>query len=185
MFPTGKSPAMEDSSTGFRLMEGSAIMQYICERHGLDVFYPSAPDAVEKRARVNAYLSAHHTSTRMMTTKAFFPFMRSVMDPSIQLDEAAANSAAMKVAADFERIWLPHEGVDSSRYIASSCHPTIADLLAYTEIAQAQQIGLCDYSGLHRLNMWLQDMAALAHHDDVHRSLMKLAGLRKKMTKGD
>jgi len=160
------------------MVEGSAIMQYICDKHGLDAWWPqgSGPEAVRTRARVSEYMSNHHTTTRLLTLNTFKPTMTSVMDPTFKFDADAAFRSAQDAAATFDETWLTR-----GKYVAGGDAPTIADLLAYTELAQVEQLGYPAYSGLPRLQHWLDNLRALPHHDDVHASLFKLAAIRQKM----
>ena len=69
-------------------------------------------------------------------------------------------------------------------YIGGRSQPSIADLLAYVEIAQCTQMSILpDYSGTPVLQAWLDAMAELPCHDDVHGSLFKLNKLRQKQKK--
>ena len=83
-------------------------------------------------------------------------------------------------------MWLlPYTGTGTGTgtrevtYIGGRSQPSIADLLAYVEIAQCTQMSLLlDYSGTPVLQAWLDAMAGLPYHDDVHASLSKLNKLR-------
>jgi glutathione S-transferase len=63
-----------------------------------------------------------------------------------------------------------------SDYIAGDS-PTIADLLAYCELAQVPQALGYHYENLPELESWLESMSQLPHHDDVHKSLFKLGNM--------
>jgi glutathione S-transferase len=57
---------------------------------------------------------------------------------------------------------------------------SIADLLAYPELAQIPQllgINYGEWQELEALRRWLDRMAKLPHHDDVHRTVSKLGKL--------
>lgn len=176
-FPTGLSPAIEDGGDEgeepFRLAEGQAILQYLAEKHGLEQWYPTAAstESIQKRANIHAYLSSHHSTTRQVSKAVFFNYMRFIMNPRKNtFDKEDAVATATAIASEFDRVWLTSTGV----FISGCSDPTIADLLAYCEIAQASQMGICDYKGLPRVQKWLQAMQSLPFHDDVHSSLFKL-----------
>ena len=119
------------------------------------------------------------------------------MDPKNSVfDPENARDVALEMATEFQRVWLkPYiAGVGNEAYfntedapttfIAGMSHPTIADLIAYAEIAQMQQMEILKYTDYDfpQLNPWLNAMQKLPHHDDVHRSLGKLCVLYKSIT---
>jgi len=182
-FPQGYSPGLEDGD--FYLTEGASIMQYLCEKHHLSEWFPlsSSVEDMNKRAKINEYLHAHHQSTRMLSAHTFRPFMISIMDPKYEIDVSKAQSAAVKIATNFERIWLRHGRNNSNCSYIVGDTPTIADLLAYCELAQVTQMNIMSYKEFPVLEDWLQRMSGLPHHDDIHQSLLKLASLGEKMRK--
>lgn len=179
MFPTGLSPAINDN--GFLLAEGSAILQYLCEKNNWDDWYPIGNDieSIKKRAKVNEYLSSHHSTTRSVSAILFRPFLLKVFKMGNWEDEdkKKAIDKTIKIVQSFEQIWL-----SNSKFIVGD-KPTIADLMAYNEIAQLSQIGLLNYEvdgNFTTLNTWMKEMRSLPFHDDVHKTLMKLAVIAKK-----
>jgi len=67
-----------------------------------------------------------------------------------------------------------------SGYIVEGDSPTIADLLAYPDLAQIPQIMGIDYSEwpeLEPLRIWMGKMSELPHHDDVHQTVYKIGKL--------
>ena len=106
-------------------------------------------------------------------------------------DKQAARAEVLKQAAHFEAVWLapyaahaasssPSQEQSQTKtpvpvFIGGRSHPSIADLTAYVEIAQVTQMSLLpDYRQFPLLQVWLDAMAGLPHHDEVHRSLEKL-----------
>jgi hypothetical protein len=67
--------------------------------------------------------------------------------------------------------------LSQGKYINGFDLPTIADLVAYNEIAQMKQIGVCDYKSLSVLCAWMEKMSTLPENDNVHQSLFKLGQL--------
>jgi glutathione S-transferase len=78
-------------------------------------------------------------------------------------------------AARFSSVYL-----QDGPFIAGST-PTIADLFAYTEIAQVPQVLGSDFdfdASTHgELKEWLARMKELPHHEDVHRTTYKLGAM--------
>lgn len=177
-FPTGKTPAIIDGE--FKMQEGAAIMTYLAEKHGMHDWWPASDGddaALQRRARITEYLSNHHLTTRMMAYKVFRPYMVSMLDKSFVFEQERASKAAIEIATTFQEQWLPSNG---NEFIAGD-QASIADLMAYCEIAQVSQMEIMEYQDMPRLSEWLRAMAAVPHHDDAHKSLLKLAAMRRAM----
>ena len=173
LFPTAKAPAIIDEGD-FRLAEGSAILGYLCDKHKWVEWYPSE---LQERARVNEYLSSHHTTSRLITRNIFHPIMLSIMKPDKpEPDLDILASKAQTSASRFSSTWL-----EQGPYIGGFQSPTIADLMAYCEFAQAPQMRLLDKFDDPKIEDWLSQMQSLPYHDDVHRSLFKLSARREKL----
>ena len=69
----------------------------------------------------------------------------------------------------FETAWLGRGG----DYIAGS-HPTLADLIAYEEVAQLRFLNLLDFAPFPRSDAWLARMAKLPSHDEVTPDCLRL-----------
>jgi glutathione S-transferase len=161
-FPTALSPGLEvtfEDETSFRLTEATAIMQYLCEKKQLEKWWPSSSStsvSAEQRAQLASYLSAHHGTTRKISHLCFFKLMRFLMDPKKNVfDPENARDVTLEKATEFQRVWLKPfmagVGTDEAyfntddapaTFIAGMSHPTIADLIAYVEIAQVQQMDI-------------------------------------------
>ena len=199
-FPLGLIPAIEDSepTPPFALSEASAILMYLCEKNGWDDFYPTA---IRRRAKVHEYLSHHNESTRMMTRKVIFPTMKWMFAGETRGAGSGASASGVAhlshgsrdvenvkttirdVAKRFQHKFLVHEnGATSSNYIVEGDTPTIADLLAYPDIAQIPMIMGIDYSEwpeLEPLRLWMGRISELPYHDDVHRTVYKIGNMYK------
>ena len=66
--PRRQMPAIDDQ--GFTLTEMPAILTYLADKHGWDDLYPQD---LHTRARIHAYLHAHHSLTRLATMKLMAP----------------------------------------------------------------------------------------------------------------
>ena len=195
-FSLGLIPAIEDtdSSPPFTLSEASAIMIYLCEKHQWNDFYPTTSDkfAIQRRARINEYCSHHNESTRLMTRKVIFPTMKWMFSDRKGTAGSGASSTGVAhlsnsskdidktkatirdIAKRFQHKFLAND----SLYIVEGDTPSIADLLAYPDIAQIPQIMGIDYyeewPELEPLSKWLDRMSALPEHDDIHKTIHKI-----------
>jgi glutathione S-transferase len=195
-FPLGLIPAIEDDpgdGKTLALSESSAIMIYLCDKHKWNDFYPSinrnsdgAPN-IRRRALINEYISHHNESTRMMTRKVIQPGLTGLFIAEGNLlsgrrhslsrspeDVIKLKSTIRDVAKRFQHKFLTRE--EKSDFIVGNT-VTIADLLAYPDLAQIPQILGIDYGEwpeLEELRKWLDRMAKLPYHDDVHHTAMKL-----------
>ena len=164
------------------ILPGSAILQYVCEKNGLKRWSGELSsayrDPVEGRARVNEYLSSHHTTSRQISSKVFSPALASLMSkgkkPFTQDHKVESAAFANEEASKFADVWLGKEG---GPYVGGFENPTIADLFAYCEFAQATQMRILERYEDDKVDEWIARMKGLDHHDDVHKSLFKLANL--------
>ena len=69
-------------------------------------------------------------------------------------------------------------GPRDGAFLVGSPSATIADLLAYEEVAQATFTRLLDVTSHPRVAAWMGRMAALDHHDEAHAALIRLGDLR-------
>lgn len=175
-FPTALSPGLEDGD--FRLAEGPAIATYLAEAYAMEDWFPSSRNitAIQSRAKIQQYLSNHHSTTRMMTVKVFRPVMLSLMDKKAVLDFPKLESDVHEISDVFASTWLVPEG---GIFVGGEDKPSIADIFAYCEIAQAQQLGIVKAMGAEdsAIEKWCAAMAALPHHDECHKSVFKMAKL--------
>jgi len=197
-FPLGLIPAIEDdpgNGETLALSEASAIMIYLCETNKWDDIYPTnhCPSSIRRRALINEYISHHNESTRMMTRKVIRPGLTGVVaaakNPGVSpsrthsLSRSADDLMKLKstirdVSKRFQHKFLVNSRESSDFIVGDTV--SIADLLAYPELAQIQQLLGIDYgewSELEALRRWLDRMATLPFHDDVHRTVSKLGKL--------
>lgn len=180
-FPTALSPAIDDN--GFYLAECSAICQYLCEKYKWNSFYPLGNDieSIKQRAKINEYTSHHHHSSRLLTIKHFRVVLESVMTkkPIPQDVLKQHEEAIFKIANKFQTTFL-NNNTNNNKYINNFVTPTIADFIAYPEYAQMSQLGIVNYKNdpnLIKFNEWLNCMNKINMHDDIHKTLFKLASL--------
>jgi glutathione S-transferase len=196
-FPLGLIPAIEDDpgdGKTIALSEASAIMIYLCDKNKWNDMYPSSnnnPSDIRQRALINEYISHHNESTRLMTRKVIRPGLNGLfaaegnLSPGMthSLSRSPADLAKLKstirdTAKRFQHKFLVNSRGSSDFIVGDT--PTIADLLAYPDLAQIPQILGIDYGEfpeLEELRQWLDRMAKLPYHDDVHRTATKLGKL--------
>ena len=199
-FPLGLIPAIEDDPGDGKILalsEASAIMIYLCDKHKWNDMYPSSnnnhnnPSNIRQRALINEYISHHNESTRLMTRKVIRPGLSGLFAAEGNLSPGMAHSLSAgekdliklkitirDVAKRFQHKFLVNSR-GSSDFIAGE-EPTIADLLAYSDLAQIPQILGIDYDEwpeLEDLRQWLDRMEQLPYHDGVHRTATKLGKL--------
>jgi glutathione S-transferase len=74
--PAGLVPAIKverENNVVFTLAEAPAILQYLCNVHQLENYYPSKD--LRHRAQVDYWLSWHHLNTRVCTTQVLLPLL--------------------------------------------------------------------------------------------------------------
>lgn len=170
-FPLGTIPAIEDTGNGLKLSESTAILTYLAEKHGWQDIYP--PDAAI-RAKVNEYMSWHHSGTRNLHAGLFAPKVRLDIkhDPS---SVAAAHGLALHSLSVIDSVFL-----GNGPFIAGLERPSAADFLCYSEVAQVgPRFGnLVCLDSYPRVERWMGTMAALPHHDAVFAANEALGDLR-------
>lgn len=211
-FPLGLIPALEDTdsiissssistvASPLTISEASAIMIYLCEKYGWEDFYPTN---LHTRAKIHEYISHHNESARMMTRKVIFPTTKWMFSEGAQAgmpsrDDSIITSHLSHSARDIEKVKVTIRDISkrfqhkflaankNSSYIGGIGEsPTIADLLAYPELAQIPQIMGIDYSKewgegeFDLLKAWMDKMEELPYHDDIHRTVFKIGKLYK------
>jgi glutathione S-transferase len=175
-FPTAMIPAIDDE--GFCLAECSAILQYICEKHKLEQFWSLNPSDIKKRSKISEYLS-YHGSIRKLSGSLAFPvfkqkFFKKPWDP---VEKEKSIEKGIEILKDFQRIFL--KDTSSPSYINGIEHPTIADLQAYPEIAQLEQLKVMDIDkdAFPLLRGWLDRLSQLPEHDDIHQTVIKIGNM--------
>lgn len=158
--PAGTIPLIEEPENGFVLGEAHAILPYLCDRHGWHDLYPQE---LKQRARINWYLHFHHRNIREASIAMVAPKIRKDLEIPAAIQEAAKTTFG-RALTSIEQGWLRQQGflVDDK--------PSIADLAAYVELGQMRAgfTNVFDFSGYPNVAAWLERMAALDGHDDVH-----------------
>jgi len=159
--PNKKVPTIQDGD--FTLFECTAIMRYICNKYNLpDHWYPAD---LQKRSKVDEYLSWHHTNLRGGPTdiiwgKVFGPRIRGRPVDERQIERGQTQVArAIKIYNDYF--------LKDTPFITSD-KITIADLLAVCEFSQFEVLppNFVDLS--LKVEEWLarcRDTLGAGYHD--------------------
>ncbi|MFK8021421.1 MAG: glutathione S-transferase family protein [Pseudomonadales bacterium] len=167
--PGGTIPFYEEPDTGFMLSEAHAIMCYLARKHKWTDLYP---EGLQQRAKVDWYLHYHHRSVRDASLGMVAPRIRKDLNiPDIMQQSAASNlTRALKA---FESGWLA-----KSRFLAGD-EMTLADIAAYVEIGQLQPqfTNVYNFAPFPNVQRWMNEMALVDGHDDVHAVLEELGDI--------
>lgn len=138
--PAGKIPAYVEGD--FRLGEGAAILTYLCESRALSQWLPE--DARE-RATVNQWLHWNHTNTRKGTTK---------------IVAAQFFGRTVDVSGFKQAVSHLDKHLESNKFVASTIHPTIADLMLLPELDQLlpECLNAIDYAPFPNTLRYIEDM---------------------------
>mmetsp|Transcript_15936 Transcript_15936/g.26989 ORF Transcript_15936/g.26989 Transcript_15936/m.26989 type:complete len:254 (-) Transcript_15936:46-807(-) len=163
---SGAVPLLEDGS--FVLTESPAILSYLCERNTTESTW-YAPPGTERKATIDSYMHWHHTGTRALARIAAGHLRP---DLALKSDKAKNDQIAKRVLGSLENGWLEHDP-----YIAGP-ELSIADVLAYEEIAQAHLTGLLpQIDEFPRVLAWTQRMTQLPLYAESHTALTTLGDL--------
>ncbi|KAM9546181.1 glutathione S-transferase theta-1a [Salvelinus alpinus] len=170
-----KVPVMRDGD--FILTESVAILKYLAEKFGTsdsDHWYPAD---LQKRARVNEYLSWQHAAMRAHGSKVFWfraivPIITGSDVPKEKMDSAMEDlTLSLKV---FEEKFL-----DDRPFIIGE-KISLADLVAIVEIMQPVGTGLDLFENRPILGAW-RDRVKMelgeALFDEAHKTIMDVASL--------
>jgi glutathione S-transferase len=170
-FPTALIPAIDDD--GYCLAEGSAILQYLCEKNNWNQWWPSANDETSRknRGKIAEYLSHYHHAERLISHRVFRPVVEEMMfkKPLDRVEQVKRVEYAQHKVQKFANVFL-----SDAEFVNGMTTPTIADLVAYSEIAQLRQIGVISKFDAPAVQSWCDRMQQIPHHDDVHKSLIKM-----------
>lgn len=146
--------------------ESTSIVRYLSEKYGSSSQW--IPKDLKKRAQVNAMLDYYHSSLRICAARTFwYGFMAPVtgmkVDPALAKDTSAMLRAALKFI---------NSQLSKTRFVAND-ELSFADIIIYCEIRQLDLVNY-DYSPYPALVAWMDVLAKLPHHNEVHDVLFKL-----------
>lgn len=140
---------------GFNVWESAAIIAYIAESYNVDnQWYPKD---LKIRARINAYFHWHHQNTRepimnFLIGKMLAPKLYGKPELTEE-QEVPLRAAVNEFLGNLK--WT----IASTRYVARSEHPTIADIFAFNELAPIS--GLVNLDEHPEVKSWFLEIAAI------------------------
>ena len=167
--PAGTIPMIEEPDTGFVLAEAHAIMGYLSRKYGWADVYP---EDLERRAKVDWYLHAHHRSVREASIGLVAPKIRKDLDIP-ESTQRAAKATLTRALQGMESGWLAE-----SSYLAGE-DLSLADFAAYVEIGQLQPgfTNVYDFGPYPNVRRWIERMKRVEGHDEVHVVLAELGDI--------
>ncbi|XP_026885810.2 glutathione S-transferase theta-1b [Electrophorus electricus] len=168
-----KVPAIRDGD--FCLAESIAIMMYLAEKyHTPDHWYPAE---LQKRARVNEYLSWQHNVMRTYGSKVFWlkfmiPKIMKIEVPKEKMDAALEDlDGSLKL--------LEEKFLQDRPFIAGN-KISLADLVAIVEVMQPVGAGLDVFEGRPKLRAWKERVRAAIGaelFDEAHQGILEIADI--------
>ena len=170
-------PVYEEQGGGLTISESPAILTYLCESRGWRDWYPPFSDETAiTKTRIDSYVHWHPSGTQPLKL-----LTRPLLRPDLHLPKASANDeqAARRVLNQLETGWLNSSKIGGGSFIAGTEDPTIADLLAYEEVAQAMVLGGLQLTEREYPNLkaWTEKMQRLPYHDAAHAALYTLSDI--------
>ncbi|XP_036384736.1 glutathione S-transferase theta-1b [Megalops cyprinoides] len=142
-----KAPAIRDGD--FTLAESIAILIYMVEKfHTPDHWYPSD---LQKRARVNEYLSWQHTGVRIHGSKIFWLKLLIPKALGTEVPKEKMDSALEDLDGSLKLI---EEKFLQDRPFIAGEQISLADLVAIVEIMQPVGAGVDVFAGRPKLSAW-------------------------------
>ncbi|CAK6983488.1 glutathione S-transferase theta-3-like [Scomber scombrus] len=170
-----KVPAMKDGS--FVLTESVAILKYMAQKHVSTVADHWYPADLQKRARVNEYMSWQHTSIRAQGSKVFLlrTMYRLVMGCDVPKEKMDAAVEELNQSLKM----LEEKFIENKPFIAGD-KISVADLVAIVEIMQPVGTGLNVFESRPKLNAWAERVkkeVGVKLFDEAHEGIMKANSL--------
>jgi glutathione S-transferase len=130
--PADLTPLLEDDGLpNGTLWESCAIMQYLCNKHGLEQFYPTDPG---RRAMVDSAMFYLIGTLYPLVARATYPTLGFPQYPGEAVTSSADDATKAQAAKDAEAaIAMPLEAFDrfflkDSQFIGGGDTPSIADI---------------------------------------------------------
>jgi glutathione S-transferase len=154
--PADLTPCLEESGLPHgSLWESCAIMQYLCNKHGLEQFYPSDPG---RRAMVDSAMFYLIGTFYPLVARATYPTLGFPQYPGETATSSADDATKAQAAKDAEdALALPLSAfhdffLDGNRFIGGGDGPSIADirLAATLEFLDAIDYELPEWAVAHK-----------------------------------
>ncbi|XP_072537122.1 glutathione S-transferase theta-1a [Salminus brasiliensis] len=168
-----KLPVLKDGA--FILTESTAILQYLVQKYSTpDHWYPAD---LQKRARVDEYLSWQHTNIRAHGSKVFW--FRGVL-PAVTGAQVAKEKMDSALEDLNMSLKLFEEKFLQDRPFIVGDKISLADLVAIVEIMQPVATGLDVFEGRPALSAWrdrVKKEIGVGLFDEAHNVIMNVASL--------
>ena len=154
----------------FNLWESAAIINYIADVFNVDdQWYPKD---IKIRARINSYLHWHHQNVREPI--AGYILVKVIGHKFFGLSEPTPEVVA-GAKAEYDKAFesLKWTLADTG-YIGRTPEATVADIFAYSEVAQTILLGE-DLSGFPEVKAWFEKIGANEVVKEVHQTLREVA----------
>ncbi|KAE8992218.1 hypothetical protein PF005_g18711 [Phytophthora fragariae] len=161
--PNALVPVIRDGD--FSLFEGNAILTYVSAKFGWTDLYPTD---MQTRAKVDQFLSWHHTNTRLFTLQIVRPAINKARGKASPSDFAVLGKADALIEKEMTLL----ETFLDKDYIAHTDAPTVADYAAYCEIDQLEMMGY-DFAKYPKVTAWIERMKQIPFHDEIREELDK------------
>lgn len=160
--PNRQVPLLVDGD--LHLTEGSAILKYIAEKHGLPVY----PADIKKRAKINEAMDWLNTGFYRdfgynLVYPQLFPHHKRRSDECTEGTIAWGQEHSRKWLALLNDYWL---GADKQYLCGNDI--TIADYFGAGFVTVGELIG-CDFGAYPNIMRWLGNMKKLKHWDEVNQ----------------
>lgn len=146
---------------GYSVWESAAIIPYVADSYSKDnQWYPKDPKV---RARIDALLHWHHQNIREPCMNYLRP---KVLGPKLygapqitEEQEAPLRERHSQMLADIK--WT----LASTRYMARSAHPTIADIFVFNELGLT--LGLFNLDDHPEIKSWYEEIGAIPEIKEI------------------
>ena len=151
----------------YNLWESAAIITYVADTFNIDNNW--YPKDIKIRGRIDAYLHWHHQNIRepimgLLLPKVFGP--RFLGAPELTPEAEAPLRAKLEECLGNIKWCLAETG-----NIARTAEPSIADIFAYSELAQAIVLNL-DLALYPEVKAWYDKIGTIEAVIEVHQTLM-------------
>lgn len=168
--PLRKLPVIKDGD--FCLAESVAIMIYLADKfHTPDHWFPAD---LQKRARVNEYLSWQHTSIRMHAAKIIW---FKILIPEVLVAEVPKEKMENAVENLNGALQLFQEKFLQDKPFIVGDQISLADLVAIVEIMQPLAAGMDVFENRPKLKAWkdrVREAIGAELFDEAHQAAMSM-----------
>jgi len=168
---TGTIPLVEvvdggSNSTMITIGESPVILSHLCETQEQWRHAYGLPGS-SRKAQIDSYMHWHHTGTRQLAQLSAI-YLRPDMNLTISDND---RNGILKQLGILNDAWLVDDFIAGDQL-------SIADLLAYEEVAQLYMTGLLpELKDYLNVQAWVQRMEKLPYHEEAHQALTSLGNL--------